>query len=540
MAIFIVLMGRTAYCKESNMDECTLIQEENAADEGGHLSGALSLAIHGIQAQIVEVEIDIIKGLPGFSIVGLPDVTIKESKDRIRSAIENSGFEFPPKNYVVNLAPASFKKQGANFDLPIALSILHATGQIDKDPRSVPMVGELALDGRVKPVRGVISMAITLYRAGYRAMIVPYENRMEAAAVEGISVYVVNSIHEVIKMLEGEAAVFAGKPVCEQCGEVELDFRDVKGQETAKRALEIAAAGHHNVLLIGPPGAGKTMLARRIPGILPPLTKEQAIEVTMVHSAAGLLPEGQGLIEHPPFRSPHHTASDAALVGGGRIPSVGEISLAHHGVLFLDEFVEFRTNVLQTLRQPLENSQITISRAGGTVTFPADFMMVASSNPCQCGFYLDPDVRCTCSLSKVKGYFGKIAGPILDRIDIEVLLGRVPYHDLMNAGTGESSKEIRSRVMRAREIQAQRFSGSKTACNARMTNREVREYCRLDTRSEQLLESAVKKMNLSARSFFRILKVARTIADLSAAASIAPTHILESISYKNLHRLYNL
>lgn len=522
------------------MDECVVMKEENSVDKGGRLSGALSLAMHGIHAQIVEVEVDIIKGLPGFSIVGLPDVTIKEAKDRIRSALENSGYEFPPKNYVVNLAPAGFKKQGANFDLPIALSILHATGQIDIDPRAVPMVGELALDGRVKPVRGVISMAIALFRAGYRSVIVPYENRMEAAAVEEISVYVVNTIHEVVEVLEGKAMPFTAIPAENHCGEIELDFADVKGQETAKRALEIAAAGHHNVLLIGPPGAGKTMLARRIPGILPPLTKEQSIEVTMVHSAAGQLAEGQGLIEHPPFRSPHHTASDAALVGGGRIPSVGEISLAHRGVLFLDEFVEFRSNVLQTLRQPLENSMITISRAGGTVTFPADFMMVASSNPCQCGFYLDPDVRCTCSLSKVKGYFGKIAGPILDRIDIEVLLGRVPYHDLMDAGSAEPSSRIRDRVIRAREIQARRFSGCKTSYNSRMTNREVREYCRLDVRSEQLLESAVKKMNLSARSFFRILKVARTIADLAGNDEIQTPHILESLSYKNLHRLYNL
>ncbi len=522
------------------MDECVMMKEENQEDEGGHLSGAISLAIHGIQAQIVEVEVDIIKGLPGFSLVGLPDVTIKESKDRIRSALENSGYEFPPKNYVVNLAPASFKKQGANFDLPIALSILHATGQIKPDPRSIPMVGELALDGRVKPVRGVISMAIALLRAGYHTIIVPSENRMEAAAVEGISVFEVRTIHDVVAALENKAMPFKGMPSSEHSGDGELDFADVKGQETAKRALEIAAAGYHNVLLIGPPGAGKTMLARRIPGILPSLTKEQAIEVTMVHSAAGLLADGQGLIEHPPFRSPHHTASDAALVGGGRIPSVGEISLAHRGVLFLDEFVEFRSNVLQTLRQPLENSMITISRAGGTVTFPADFMMVASSNPCQCGFYLDPDVRCTCSFAKVKGYFGKIAGPILDRIDIEVLLGRVPYHDLMDAGTGEPSAIIRDRVIRAREIQAKRFAGSKTSYNSRMTNREVREYCRLDPESENILETAVKKMNLSARAFFRILKVARTIADLAGSENIQSAHVLESISYKNLHRLYNL
>ncbi|MCX7679785.1 MAG: YifB family Mg chelatase-like AAA ATPase [Spirochaetes bacterium] len=513
--------------------------ELNNAEEK-RLSGAISLAIHGIQAHIVEVEVDIIKGLPGFSIVGLPDTSIRESKERIRSALENSGYEFPPKNYVVNLAPASFKKQGANFDLPIALSILHATGQIQSHPKMIPMVGELALDGRVKPVRGVISMAIALHKAGFSALILPYENRMEAVAIEGIRVYVVQTIHDVIEVLNGKRMPFTDKPKSMWFPEKEMDFSDVKGQETAKRALEIAAAGHHNVLLIGPPGAGKTMLARRIPGILPPLTRDQAIEVTMVHSAAGLLPEGHSLIEYPPFRSPHHTASDAALVGGGRVPSVGEVSLAHRGVLFLDEFVEFRSNVLQTLRQPLENGVITISRAGGTMTFPADFMLVASSNPCQCGFYFDPHIRCTCSLSKVKNYFGKIAGPILDRIDIEVLLQRVPYHDLMDVGSGESSEIIRGRVIEARKIQSKRFAGSKTPYNSRMTNREVREFCRLDESSEELLESAMKKMNLSARSFFRILKVARTIADLDFSEKIEKKHLLESISYKNLHRLYNL
>ena len=496
--------------------------------------------VSGIGATQVTVEVSITGGGLGLFLVGLPDNAVRESEQRIRSAFENSGYRMTARKCVVNLAPADLRKEGSGYDLPIAVAILAATNQIVAERLEESwFVGELSLDGSVRGVRGVLPITAEARARGYKRIYVPRDNAMEAAVVEGIEVLGVESLAEVAASLNGEQEIFSVVHEVESSTLVEPyadDFADVKGQAHAKRALEIAAAGGHNVIMIGPPGSGKTMLARRMPTIMPPMTLDEALEITKIHSVAGKLGTTHGLMSQRPFRAPHHMASPMALIGGGNSPQPGEVSLAHNGVLFLDEMPEFGHSVLEVLRQPMEDKHITISRVRYSVDYPSNFTLVASMNPCPCGYYNHPDKECTCSPAAVRRYVGRISGPLMDRIDLHVEITPVSREELSSSESAEPSSAVRERVMRAREVQAERFRGTGIYTNTMMSSSMLRDLCPLSAEARRLLDGAMERLQLSARAYDRIIKVARTIADLDGAKDITPLHISEAITYRSLDR----